>query len=238
MLAGINSDNKHTQLRILSNQGNSALAVVAAKQLSVPNSRVTNIIVSYTDFSDKNAILLDYTDSYFRVYTQAVYYEDYNLKTVLAPEVVQKRWVYDYSLNSKDVDGDGFAETPTVILSDFSQSENLKFMEWTGFLYNEPVRKYYGFCEADSGIYFPLPDNWQNLVSLRYGEDKNIWQVVKISDETVLAQFDLLSTGYSYQLEDDQAMASSGTLQVRITFDESVAADQREYITNGMMYIK
>ena len=238
VLAGINSDNKHTQLRILSNQGNSALAVVAAKQLSVPNSRVTNIIVSDTDFSDKNAILLDYTDSYFRVYTQAVYYEDYNLKTVLAPEVVQKRWVYDYSLNSKDVDGDGFAETPTVILSDFSQSENLKFMEWTGFLYNEPVRKYYGFCEADSGIYFPLPDNWQNLVSLRYGEDKNIWQVVKISDETVLAQFDLLSTGYSYQLEDDQSMASSGTLQVRITFDESVAADQREYITNGMMYIK
>ena len=75
-------------------------------------------------------------------------------------------------------------------------------------------------------------------MSLRYGEDKNIWQVVKISDETVLAQFDLLSTGYSYELEDNQSMASSGTLQVRITFDESVAADQREYITNCMMYIK
>ncbi|MBP0980335.1 MAG: hypothetical protein J6Q18_02090, partial [Oscillospiraceae bacterium] len=53
VLAGINSDNKHTQLRILSNQGNSALALLAAKQLSVPNSRVTNIIISNTEFSDK-----------------------------------------------------------------------------------------------------------------------------------------------------------------------------------------
>ena len=152
--------------------------------------------------------------------------------------MVQKRWVYDYSLNSRDVDGDGFAETPTVILSDFTASENLKFMEWTGFLYNEPVRKYYGFCEADSGLYFPLPDTWQDLVSLEYGQDKNIWQVVRISDETVLAQFNLLSTGYSHELEDNQTMASSGTLQVRITFDASVSTDQREYITNSMMYIK
>ena len=238
ILASLNADNKNTQLRVLSTQDSQILTNLAIKQLSVPNARVTNIAVSETEFSEKKAIMVDYTDNYFRVYTQGVYYDNYSFETVLSPDVVQKRWVYDYSLNSIDVDGDGYIETPTIITDQVPMAENLKFMEWTGFLLEEPVRKYYGVCEADVGLYFPLPDEWQNLVTLQYGENEGNWQVVKIEDGSTIVDFLMLPTGYDQETEDNEIIVNTVTIQLKIKFDESVSDDQRRYIIGGMMYIK
>ena len=238
ILASLNADNKNTQLRLLSTQDNTFLSNVATKQLSVPNARVTNIDISNTDFSDRQAVLVDYTDSYFRVYTQRVYYDENDFTTILKPDVVQKKWDYDYNINSRDVDGDGFMETPTVITDVDPTPENLKFMEWTGFLLNEPVRKYYGFCEAENGLYFPLPDSWQNLVTLAYGEEQDNWQVIRISDGTVLLSFTLLPTGHNQHTDENGTIVNAGTLQIKIVFDESVPKDQRDYIAKGLMYIR
>ncbi len=238
ILASLNADNKHTQLRLLSNDGTSMLATLAVKQLSVPNARVTSIAVSQTDFSRQKAIVVDYTDTYFRVYTQRAYYEDYNFITVLSPDVVQKRWVYEYGINSTDVDMDGYMETPTIILSEAEQPENLKFMEWTNFLSEQPTRKYYGVCEAKTGLYFPLPDEWQNLIALKYGENENNWQVVTSTDQQIIVDFMLLPTGYSEELQENQIVVNAGALQVKVSFDESVAPEQRQYIATGLMYIK
>lgn len=238
ILASLNADNKYTQLRLLSTRDNDFLSNFAVKQLSVPNARVTQIDISNTDFSDRQAIVVDYTDSYYRVYTQGVYYDEYKFETVLKPDVVQKRWVYDYSINSRDVDGDGFIETPTVITDAQETPENLKFMEWTGFLLENPVRKYYGFCEAVTGLYFPLPDSWQNIVTLTYGSEENNWKVIRITDNSVIADFTLLPTGYAQQTAANEVIVSSGTLQIKITFDESVPQDQIDYISSGIMYIR
>lgn len=238
VLAGVNADNQHTQLRVLSSFDNNVLTPIVSKQLNVPNARVTNIALSKNDFSDKTAIVVDYTDSYFRVYTQAMYFSDYKLNTILSPDQVQKRWVYDYSLNSMDVDGDGYLETPTVINTGNIMPENLKFMEWTCFMTQQPVRKYYGFCEAETGIYFSLPDLWQDYVVLSYGEDGDTWLVKQTADDKTIVTFQLLSAGYDDQLADNQIIVSTGTLQIKITFDDSVTTDQRNYIAGGLMYIK
>ena len=151
---------------------------------------------------------------------------------------MQKRWVYDYDLNSIDVDGDGFIETPTVITDIASMPENLKFMEWTSFLSAEPVRKFYGVCEADTGLYFPLPDEWQNFVELQYGPEEINWQVRKTEDDTVLVDFMLLPTGFDEKIDNNEVVVNIGALQVKIKFDESVSEPQRQYIADGIMYIK
>lgn len=236
--AGINADNQRTQVRILSCHGSPVLTSVALRRISVPNARVTNIAFSKNDFSDKNAILIDYTDVYYRVYTQRMYFEDYNLHTILSPDVVQKRWVYDYNLISKDIDSDGYLETPTVIDTGSQMPENLKFMEWTGFLTSEPERKYYGFCEAETGLFFPLPDSWQNLLSLRYGTGADTWQVYRVSDDYQIMECSLLSAGYSNKDDPDRIVVNVGTQQIKITFAADVTRDQRTYITAGIMNIK
>lgn len=238
VLAGVNADNQHTQLRVLSSFDNNVLTPIVSKQISVPNARVTNIALSKNDFSDRAAVVVDYTDSYFRVYTQAMYFSDYKLNTILKRDQVQKRWVYDYSLDSMDVDADGYLETPTVINTGNTMPENLKFMEWTCFMTQQPVRKYYGFCEAETGVYFGLPDRWQNYVVMAYGEDRNTWLVKQTSDDKTIVAFQLLSAGYDDQLADNQIIVSTGTLQIKITFDSSVPSDQRSYIAGGLMYIK
>ncbi len=238
VLASVNADNQHTQLKILSAYDNSFLSSIVSKQLNVPNARVTNISLSKNDFSDKMAIVVDYTDSYFRVYTQGVYYGDYKLHTIMPSDLVQKRWVYDYSLDSMDVDGDGYLETPTVIDTGNTMPENLKFMEWTCFLTQQPVRKLYGFCEAESGIYFSLPDRWQNYIYLEYGRDSSTWRVKQTESGQDIVTFRLLSAGYEEQHNDNSIITGIGALQVRITFDDSVSNDQREYIANGLIYIK
>ena len=236
--AGVNADNQRTQVRVLSCRGSPVLTPIALRRISVPNAKVTNISFSKTDFSEKNAIVVDYTDTYYRVYTQRMYLEEYNLNVILSPDVVQKRWVYDYNLNSMDIDGDGYLETPTVIDPVNEMPENLKFMEWTNFLSAKPVRKYYGFCEAETGLFFPLPDRWQNLVTLRYGENKDCWYVYRISDDEQLMECQLLSAGYNDETSQGQIIVNTGTLPVKITFAPQVTVDQRRYIASDLMYIK
>ena len=111
-------------------------------------------------------------------------------------------------------------------------------MEWTSFLLNEPTRKYYGVCEATTGLYFPLPDAWQGVIALKYGENENNWQVVRNTDQSLIVDFMLLPTGYSEEIQENQIVVNAGALQVRVSFDESVLQEQRQYIATGVMYIK
>ena len=57
-------------------------------------------------------------------------------------------------------------------------------------------------------------------------------------EDKPIVTFELLSTGYDENLADNEIIVGTGTLQIKITFDESVSADQRQYIADGLMYIK
>lgn len=236
VLAGLNSDNKNTQLTVLSVGDDVKLSPIADKKLSVPNAHVTKISYSENDFSNSKAIIVDYYDSYYRVATLGVYFEDNKLKTILEPETVQKNWAYDYSLNSIDVNHDGYLETASIIDDETSRSEDIKLMEWTCFLKSEPKREYFGVCNALSGIYFPLPDEWQNYIWL--SGDEKTWRITKTIDDTELVKFEQILYGEDFLLDENQKIVTTGTLQVKVTFDESVSPQQQKYIYDGLMYIK
>lgn len=236
VLAGLNSDNKNTQLTVLSVGDDVKLSPIADKKLSVPNAHVTKISYSENDFSNSKAIIVDYYDSYYRVATLGVYFEDNKLKTILEPETVQKNWAYDYSLNSIDVNHDGYLETASIIDDETSRSDDIKLMEWTCFLKSEPKREYFGVCNALAGIYFPLPDEWQNYIWL--SGDEKTWRVTKTIDDTELVKFEQILYGEDFLLDENQKIVTTGTLQVKVTFDESVSPQQQKYIYDGLMYIK
>ncbi len=238
ILAGVNADNQRTQVRVLSAHYNDYLTSLSTKQIGVRNATVTRISFSKSDFAPGEVILVDYYDSYHRVYTEGMKFDGYNLETVLPPDVVQKIWNFGYNLNSRDIDRDGYYETPTVIDDGNPYSFNLKQMEWTCFLLNEPVRKSYGVCEAESGVYFPLPYEWQGLISLSNGEDEGRWTVLRTSSGRPLVNFSLITSGDNREVGDGEMIVAKGTIEVKITFAREVTAEQREYIANGMMYIK
>lgn len=236
IVAGLSGNNKHTQIIIMTADETGKFNNLTESTLSVPNAQVTNIKFSKNEFSENEAIVIDYYDSRYRVTTQGMCYIDGELKTLLSPDTVQKYWNYDYYLNSRDVDGDGYIETPTIISTENSHNEDLKFMEWTSFFYEKPDRKYFGVCNAPLGMYFPLPDAWQNYVYLE-GEG-NEWKVLKLSDCNELIKFEKVSYADEFELEENQKIVSEGTNYVKVTFDESVSIKQQNYICNGFIYIK
>jgi len=237
IVAGLNANNQNTQVKVLSTHYSNFLSEIAAKQLPVTNAKVTSMAFSTTDFTDNAAMLIDYYDTYRRVYTEAMYLDGNRLVSVLSKDVVQKIWSFDYDLNSRDVDGDGYIETPTIIADGTASGYNLKQMEWTNFMLSNPERKYYGVCEANSGVFFALPDEWQNLITLVNG-DEGTWQVTSAANGAILVEFDIVSAGEDNSASDNTVTVSSGTIQVKITFDTSVTSQQREYISSSLMYIK
>ena len=237
VLAGINAGNQRTQLKLFSTHYNDYLTNLVSRTIDVRNIDVTNIAFSSCDRAEREVILVDYKDRYHRVYTEAIHYDDFEMSTVLPADVVQKIWYFNYELNSRDVDGDGYLETPTIIDDGTSYSHNLKQMEWTCFLKEAPQRVYYGVCEAESGTFFPLPDEWLNHITLANGDREGVWQVLQTSDGQVLVQFELISVAGENDGE-NTVTVSKGTVQVKITFHEDVSSLQREYISTGLMYLK
>ena len=236
VLASLNGEKKNTNIQVFSSTEDGTFSVMAEKKLNVPNAQVTGIAFSKNDFSENEAIIVDYYDSYHRVSTQGMYYDEGELVTILDPEAVQKIWAYDYSLNSMDVDGDGYYETPSIIDDETSRSPDIKLMEWTNFLMETPERKYFGICNALAGTFFPLPDEWQNYISID-GNEKS-WSVSKSSDGKELVKFEVVSYGEEFLLEENQQLVNSGTLQIKLTFDESVSNSQQKYICDGFIYLK
>lgn len=239
VLAGINAYNQHTQVKVISaHHSGDSLETLAAKQIEIRNAMVNNIAFTKSDFADGDSIIIDYQDTGRRVYTEALSFDGENLNVILEPDVVQKIWYFDYELNSRDVDKDGYFETPTVIDDGSRRTFALKQMEWTCFLKENPQRKYYGVCEADRGVFFPLPDEWQNHIVLSGNEENNSWQVIQNSTGDVLVDFQIVTAADEKQNESGGIIVGKGTVQVKITFAPQVTPAQREYIANGLMDIR
>lgn len=237
VLAGVNADNQQTRLKIYSTHYSDNLQVTAAENIGITNAKVTNITFGKEDYYGGLAVMLDYHDTYHRIYTQAFVLQENNLVSVLRRDVVQKIWNRPYHLNSIDVNSDGYIETPTIIDGSGYDSENLKFMEWTSFLKPVPERVYFGVCNVESGVYFPLPDSWQNYIKLSQTDEKT-WQIVRIVDSLPLVTFSPVNSRQDAQEGENQVILGTGVVQIKITFDESVPFRQKKYICDGMLYLK
>ncbi len=239
VLAGINADNHRTRLKILSTHYTpEKLSTLSSRQIDVRNVNVTNIALTKSRLGARQNIIVDYRDSYNRVYTEAYSFDGRRLTNVLHRDVVQKYWYFGYDLNSRDIDNDGYYETPTIIDDGSGNRANIKQMEWTCFLTEQPQRKYYGVCEADSGVFFPLPDEWQNHISFDYNDREKSWQVLHADTELLLVEFRIVPSVDSHSDELNSVTVGKGTVQVQITFDESVTGDQRGYISSGLTDIR
>ncbi len=239
VLAGVNAENRSTQLKVISTHYSpDYLTTLVSSRLNVKNTNITNIAFSKSMLGAEKNILIDYHDSYNRVYTEAMIFNGSGFTSTLKLDVVQKFWLFDYDLISRDIDDDGYWETPTIIDDGTGTKHNMKYMEWTCFLTEKPERKYYGVCEAFSGVFFPLPDPWQGLTKLNYNEDDKSWQVMRLSDGRLLADFKPV-TAYDRETKpEDRITVGKGTVQIIITFGDIVTGDQRRYIAEGFMDIK
>lgn len=236
ILAGVNADNQQTRLKVYSHRQEGKLQVVAARALGITNARVTGINYSKQNIDGSGVVLVDYYDTYHKVYTQGFALKGDELDVVMPGDVVQKLWHAAYPLNSKDVNGDGFFETPTII-DDGSVGTNLRFMEWTNFLVQEPEREYYGVCNISQGVFFPLPDEWQNYIKLGEGENGS-WSVSRTSDSLILVDFSVVNSRRQTREEENRVIIGSGISQIKLVFDPSVSQEQRDYICGGMIYLK
>ncbi len=237
--AGVNADNQRARIRVFSAvDPGGELSQKGSYEINVANAFVTNLAVSETDFAPRTAVAVDYRDPYYRVYTLGIYFDRGDMKVALPPETVQKIWPYSYDLVSRDVDGDGYIDTPTVIDSEMSADENLKFMEWTCFMSREPQRKYYGAGDANLGVFVPLPDEWQDYVSISYDEVSGARRVKYTADDSTLLTFRSLALGEKIEEGPDSLVVTRGTVKLAFTFNSSVTQEQRDYIEAGVILLE
>ncbi|MEG1781730.1 MAG: hypothetical protein RR253_00610 [Oscillospiraceae bacterium] len=238
VLAGVNADDRRTGIQVLSSHYNSVISDIADYTIQASNATVTGISFSKNDFSPLPAIVVDYKDTYRRVYTEGFYFENYSLKSIMSSDTVQKIWDYSYNLTSIDVDKDGYVETPTVIIDPDAQSSPLKFMEWTSYMTSQPKRVAFGVGDGANGVFVAMPEEWQNYVKTQVDKDGAGWKIIQSLNGTELVTFQLAIPGEKTDATADKAVISIGTLQIKLIFDESVSQQQRDYISHNVIYIK
>ena len=64
------------------------------------------------------------------------------------------------------------------------------------------------------------------------------WTVLRTSSGRPLVKFSLVTSGDSRDVNSGEIIVGKGTIEVKISFADELSPDQREYIANGMMYIK
>ncbi len=236
--AGVNANNQNTQIKLMSCDGtrDSRIEEKFSYTISMPNSRVTGLGFTRTELSETGAFLVDYYDTYKRTYTQAFAWNGGDIAEILPSNVVQKIWAEDYPLYSRDVDRDGSLETPTIIESELAGDDSLRFMEWTDFVREQPKRKMYGVCDVTGGIYYPIPDEWQDLVRIERNEDGS-WSVIAADNDRQLIRYEMLPHGEAESGENG-VIVTQGLVRTRITFDSTVNTIQRNYISTRFFRLR
>ncbi len=234
--AGVNANNQYTRLNIITNDPSIREDADLSWEIPVPNSRVTNIAFTLTDFSPIGAVIIDYYDTYRMVYTQAFSLDENGLVELMPSNLVQKVWRADYPLSGRDVDRDGYIETPTVIDTDLARSSDVCFMEWTNFMKEEPERKLFGVCDTANGTYYRLPEEWQDLVYATRDDDGHLC-VKRVDTDEELIRFEILPPG-DVTAGEDEVIVTKGMMRTRLSFAPSVSTIQKNYISTRFFSIK
>ncbi|MBQ3394636.1 MAG: hypothetical protein IJG64_05725 [Oscillospiraceae bacterium] len=234
--AGVNANNQYTRLNIITNDPSIREDAVLSWEIPIPNSRVTNIAYTRTDYSPLGAIIIDYYDTFRMVYTQAFSRDENGLVERMPNNLVQKVWRADYPLSGRDVDRDGYVETPTVIDTELARDSDVCFMEWTNFMKEEPVRKLFGVCDIANGIYYRLPEEWQDLVYVQRDDNGHLC-VRRVDTDEEIIRFEILPPGEA-DAGENEVIVTKGMMRTRLSFDPSVSTIQKNYISTRFFSIK
>ncbi|MEG0019722.1 MAG: hypothetical protein RR846_01885 [Oscillospiraceae bacterium] len=229
---------KRVRIQVLSLNKENALTVVGSHYLKTVDVEITQLKVAEYNGKEK-ALYIDYKDQYKKMYTEAGVFRDANMQRILPGASIQRLWEYSFNLNSTDIDRDGKIEIPTVI-HDETQDElpTLKFVEWADYSGSEPVRKYWGICDTQTGLFTAIPDEWQGLVGVNTYQNGKGWYVTRIEDGAALVKIKQVQLGDMPEINDNEPLTVRiGTRRWQVEFNDDVSQLQRNYIINSMVTV-
>ena len=235
IIAGNNAEEQVASIAVIS-LINTNFITMAKAELDTTNAKVTNIALTKTE-NGGNAVLVDYSDPYKFVHTEVFEYTKGKLEQIMSGNTVVKEWAQAYNLISIDTDKDGFFETPTIITDSTSIEKTAKFMEWTCFYIENPERKLFGVCETEKGIFIPIPDEWQNYITVSKNEDGS-YIFSSVLDATTLFTMMVYTSRVPSDIDSGAVLVSIGTMQIAFTFGENTSPEQIKYITENIIYLK
>ncbi len=242
IIADVNSDNKFPSIQLISLDANGALDSIAQHRLNVANVNITGLTLSQTDYSDEIALLIDYRNNSYMTYTEAVVYRQSNdpvknagFELILENDVVRKIWEESYTIQSRDVNKDGYLETATII--DQNKSEYLTFMEWTSFLREPYTRVFYGICDTLNGFFISLPDEWQNLVTPVAVDDLH-WEIIDDETQNIKFSVTIIEPSEMVYPKEEDVIVNIGVLRAHIKFSSDVTIEEKQYIIHNTIYLK
>ena len=226
--------NGNTSLNVLNFTEDMTFKILGVKTLKYSNIEIVQLKINCTS-DGKNALYVDYSDGSSRMHTEIYSFENCRIKSEIANGIVSKSWEYEPVISSRDMNGDGFLETASVLST--QQTERMqvyKFMEWADWTQQEPQRVYYGIYWADENMFAAIPDEWQDLVyatGLENGfeiktaeNDETLFKITEID-----AVNDVEDGAYSYT-------AYIGTKMWHIQFSENMNMSQIEYVYKSLLY--
>lgn len=222
-----------TKLQILSLGEDNEFVVTGTHYLRKSAVTITQLKITKAN-GGKNALYIDYKDSYKKMYTEAGFFEEGKLSNILPSAYIMRFWDYSFDLNSTDIDRDGVMEIPTVI-HDEAQDELpiLKFVEWMDFSQGEPTRRYFGVCDTQTGLFMAMPDEWQGVINTI--GDAEEWAITRVDDGEGIVMVKPVKLGDVPKVSEHEILTVKiGTRRWQIEFSDDVSALQREYIINSM----
>ena len=201
---------------------------IATKTLKYANIDIVQLKINRL-VNGKNALYVDYTDANNRIHTEIYSLEKGRTKSEIEAGIVSKNWELEPAVTSRDMDGNGYLETATVLST--HQTDNMqlyKFMEWSDWTQNPVQRIYYGVYWAEENMFVAIPDEIQDTVYITGVE--NGFEVKDIeTDETMFtiteidSVNDVESGAYSYT-------SYIGAKMWHIQLNEMFNMSQVEYI--------
>ena len=156
--------NKNVTFSVLTFNDDMQFQSSKAKTLKYAGIDISKIMVSRLK-DGRNAVYFDYSDGHNRMHTEIYAMEFGRLVSCIPDGIVSKSWEHEPVISSKDINGNGYAETATVIQPHYpDEVPSFKYLEWSDWTQKTPERVYYGIFDIRENIFVALPDEWQDNV--------------------------------------------------------------------------
>ena len=222
------SSNKRVSVNILSFTDKLSFKNVGTKNLYYTNADIAQIKTNLIR-DGRKAVFVDYADTHNRMYTEIYAMDNGRIESCLADGIIAKSWEHEPLIVSRDIDGDGYLETATVIQPQYPEEvPYFKYIEWKDFTQQEQPSAYYGVFDVRENIFVAIPDEWRDMVytaaldngfEIKNSEtDSTMLKIVEIENIN-----DVESGAYSYTVY-------LGTKMWHMEFSMEMNMSQVEYV--------
>lgn len=199
------SNNKSISFSVLTFTEDLEFRSLGTKKLKYAGVEVSQVMIS-TLKDGRNAVYFDYSDGHNRMHTEVYALENNKVVSCIPSGIVSKSWEHEPVINSRDINGNGYAETATVIQPNRPEEvPSFKYMEWSDCTQKDAERIYYGIFDIRENIFMALPDQWQDAVYAAALD--NGFEIINAETDETMLRFteiesidDIESGAYSYSV--------------------------------------